>query len=365
MQAVVCYDFEESGIEDVPRPEPTDDEALIAVHRVQLSVTECALYRGEELRHHEAIAARFADGSARLFGHEFCGTVAETGADVTAFAVGDRVYAPGKIPCGACGYCTSGYPQYCPDTESLGHDRPGALAEYVTVPAVALQRLPDAVTDAEGAAMQPLASALLCVHDAGIETGDVVAVIGTGVMGYQAGQLARLAGAQRVYAVDVVPEKLDLAGDHGMIPIDAREVDPAAKVQDETDGVGADVVVEAVGGEQASGTEGEDPLATAVRTVRRGGTVLQIGHIHGEIELAPRVLRNKSVRWVNPTLGVVSTGPNTDTGVLAADLVATGRVSIEEYVTHELSGLEGFEEAVSLTVSNDRGLGPAQMIVSG
>lgn len=362
MKAVVCYDFNESRVEDVPRPEPDADEALVEVSRVQLSVTECALYRGREIRHHEQITERLADAPARLFGHEFAGTIVEAGSDITHVDVGDRVYAPSKIHCGDCAYCESGYPQYCKDTESLGYTVPGTLAEYAAVPATALRALPDGVSDAEGAALQPFASALLSIHDADIETGDVVATVGCGVMGYNAGQLAQLAGASRVYAVDVVDEKLDLAAERGMIPIDARNEDPVERLLDETDGIGPDVVVEAVGGEQDSVVGGDDPMAVALQSVRKGGKLVQIGHVHGDVTLRPRTIRTKSVDWIHPTLGTIMTGPNTDTGDLAGELVASGRVSIDEYVTHELGGLETFEEAVNLTL-DETGLGPAQMVL--
>jgi threonine dehydrogenase-like Zn-dependent dehydrogenase len=362
MQAVLCHDFDESSIEEVPRPDPGPDEALVAVSRVQLSVTECALYRGREIRHHEEVTERLADGPARLFGHEFCGTVVETGVDVGGVDVGDRVYAPSKIECGECAYCESGHPEYCEDSESLGYTIPGTLAEYAAVPATALRTVPDGVSDAEAAALQPFASALLSVHDAGVGTGDVVATVGCGVMGYNAGQLAQLAGAGRVYAIEVVDEKLDLAARRGMIPVDARAEDPAARLAAETDGIGPDVVVSAVGGDQETAVAGDDPLAVALRSVRKGGTILQIGHVHGDVTLRPRTIRTKSVDWIHPTFGTVATGPNTDTGELAGELVASGRVSIDDYVTHELDGLAAFEEAVDLTLS-ERGLGPAQMVL--
>lgn len=365
MQAVVCTDFGASEVRDVPRPTPGSEEVLIRVDRVQLSVTECQMYQGEPLASIELIRDRIQNGDGRVFGHEFCGTVAETGEGVTAFAPGDRVYAPAKIACHACAYCEAGYTQQCTDKETIGTNRPGALAEYLCLPAEPLAHLPDRVTDAEGAAMQPLASAVLCVHDAGITTGDVVAVIGCGVMGYQCAQLAGHQGAREVIAVDVVPEKLEIAADNGITPVNPRETDPVDVVHDLTDGIGADVVFPAVGGRQDHLTHGT-PMAQAFDLVRAAGTVLQVGLLIGEAGIEPRALRKKSVRWVNPRFGVTSTGPNTDTGVLAPRLVADGRVSIEEYITHELIGLDSFEEAVAITLEKeDSGaLGPPQIVVN-
>lgn len=365
MKAVRCEDFGESTVVDVPRPEPEDDEVLIEVARVQLSVTECQIYRGHEIASYAAVKRTMEDGDGLVFGHEFCGTVVEAGPTVDGFEVGDRVYAPAKIACGECAYCEAGYRQLCGDKETIGMGRPGALAEYVALPAEPLARLPDAVSDAEGAAMQPLASALMCVEDAGISTGDQVAVVGCGVMGYQCGQLALDQGASNVVAVDVDPAKLEHAADRGMEPVDAREADPVAAVESATGGIGADVVIEAVGGEQSHATAGGGPLAQAFSMVRSGGTVGQVGILVDELPIDPRTLRKKSVTWVNPRFGAWQLGPNTHTGTLAPKLVADGRVSISEFLTHELDGLESFEEAVDITADKPDydALGPAQIVV--
>ncbi|MFC6905738.1 zinc-dependent alcohol dehydrogenase [Halalkalicoccus tibetensis] len=367
MDAIVVGEFGSSSVVDVERPEPGNGEALIDVSRVQLSVTECLLYRGREVAHYDAVEQAIHGGEvgARLFGHEFCGEVVECGPDVEAFAVGDRVYAPGKIHCGSCPYCRSGYANYCLDTTAIGYDRPGALAEYVRLPTGPLRALPDGVSDAAGAALQPLASSVLCTIDAGIEPGDDVLVVGAGVMGFHCAMLARRFGAGEVYAVDVRERPLSIAADCGITPIDATETDPVAEIRAATGGLGADVAFAAVGGEQSHATDGDAPLAQAFRALRRGGTLLQVGHIEGEIEMTPRVARSKAVRWENPRKGVANVSPGTDTGELAAELVASDTISVEEYVTHELDGLESFEEAVEITLDKQThdALGPAQIVL--
>lgn len=365
MRAILCHDFGDARVENVDRPEPGPGEVLLKPRRVQLSVTECHLYRGHPIRHYEEIKARLAEGPTKLFGHEFCADVAELGEGVEAFAVGDRVYAPGKITCGDCRFCNRGFEAHCANQVSIGYDRPGALAEYFTVPASPLATLPDGVSDAAGTAMQPLAGTVLCVRDAGVETGDVVAVVGAGVMGHQFGQIALNEGASEVHAVDVDPAKLDIAADNGLQPIDATEEDPVAVVRERTDGIGADVVVEAVGGDQADAAEGDAPIAQAFRMVRPGGTVVQVGHIIGDLTMRPRDLRGKSVDWVNPTLGATYLTPKVHSGEHAARLVADGRVSIEEYVTHEYEGLEAFDTIVDVTLDKPEygALGPAQIVL--
>ncbi len=367
MYAVLCTDFEESTVGEVETPTPGPGEVRIDVSRVQLSVTECLLYRGADTAHADEIARRLreTDSGTQLFGHEFCGTVAAVGDGVTGFAVGDRVYAPGKIRCGECAYCRSGHGHLCADVVSFGYDLPGALAESVVLPEEPLCRLPDGVSDAEGAAMQPMASSVLCALDAGIEAGDTVLVVGGGVMGFQCAMLAKRFGAGEAFVSDVRDAPLGVVDDHGLTPIDARTDDPATVVRDATDGVGADVVFEAVGGSLDHATDGNGPVATAFDAVRRGGTVLQVSHVEGDVPITPRLLRSKSVRWVNPRKGVIDVTPDTNTGELAASLVASGDVPIGEYVTHELDGLASFEEAVAITLEKGEygALGPAQMVL--
>lgn len=365
MQSVLFHDFGEATVEDVRRPSPTGDEVLLAVDRVQLSVTECNLYRGEKIAHYGQIERRLENPPARMLGHEFCGRVVETGPDVTSLEEDDRVYAPGKIPCLECPYCESGRRNYCPNKTQIGYDIPGGLSEYVTLPEGPLWTLPESVTDAEGAAMQPFASAVSATVSTGIDSGDVVAVVGTGVMGYQCAQLAQREGAREVFAIDVESAKLDLAAERGLFPVNVTETDAAEVIGSHTDGVGADIVFEAAGGDQRHGTEGTGPLAQAMRISRRGGTVVQVGHVIGDIELTPRTIKARNVDWITPPPGVSDLGPNTDTAELAAELVATDRVSIDDYVTHELDGLESFEELVDITLNKPEhgALGPAQIVV--
>lgn len=366
MQAVVCHDFNEAAVEDVPRPEPASDEVLVEVQRVQLSVTECQAYIGLENVLFDAVNAVLKEGPAQLFGHEFVGTVTERGADVTEFDVGDRVYAPGKIPCGDCAYCTAGYAHFCGNKDYIGREIPGALAEFVALPPTPLCRVPEAVSDAEAAALQPLASALLCVRDGAIEMGDVVTVLGAGVMGNACGQIALQDGAAAVIAVDIDPAKVTHATEQGMHGVDAGKENPVDRIREFTNGVGADVVIEAVGGDQTNASAGSDPLAQAYRAVRSGGTIVQVGNLVGDLSLTPGKWRSKAIRWVNPTLGSMALGPNTHSGELAAALVAAGQVSIEDYITHELDGLGAFERAVEITLNGEdhNAWGPAQLIVS-
>lgn len=366
MKAVITNDVEDAGIEEVPKPSPDVGEVVVDVSRVQLSLTECNLYKGVASSYHETFQRRIQDGGAQAFGHEFCGVISEVGDDIDKFVEGDRVYSPGKIACQGCIYCNRGYPQYCENMQILGRHRPGALAEFVSVPEAPLCQLPEEVSDAEGAALQPVASSLLSVYDAEVGTGDVVAVLGTGVMGFSCAQFALHHGAKTVLGIDIDSRKLNIVENNGITVVNPKRDGVIDRILDITDGIGADYVFEAVGGEQTTMTQGSDPLAQAYKMVRRGGTIVQIGHIVNEISLDPRELRKKAVDWVQPLSNVVAPTPNATTGELAAEMIASDRVSIDEYITHELEGLESFEQAIEITLNKEEynALNPAQLILS-
>ncbi len=99
--------------------------------------------------------------------------------------------------------------------------------------------------------------------------------------------------------------------------------------------------------------------------VKAGGTVVQVGYIIGELTVSARAVRKKSVTWQNPVTGIAPTGPGRDMGDFAAELVASGRVSIAEYITHERAGLESFAEIIDITANKETygARGPAQLIV--
>lgn len=365
MKAIVCQDFGESSVEEIPRPEPAENEVLLEVVRIQLSVTECQLFMGEELHKYKRVREKIHNGDGRLFGHELGGRVVETGKRVDGLEVGDRVYAPGKITCSTCDYCKAGYPEFCRNPDSIGFYKTGGLAEYIAVPPEPLCKLPEEVSDLEAAALQPYEASLHYVIES-VAPGDKVVLMGTGVMGYGCGQFAMQAGADRVIAIDVVPQKLDLASQKGMIPVDARRSDPVEQVRELTDGMGADVVFEAVGGDQNHVTDGEDPLAQAFTMVRQGGTIGQVGLITGEMAVNPSTFRNKRVNWTSPIIHNYSLTPGVTIGDLTASMVASDRISVDEYVTHELRGLESFAQAVDITLNKEEydALGPAQLVLS-
>lgn len=216
-------------------------------------------------------------------GHELAGTVAEVGAGVTRFGVGDRVTVPFVCGCGTCAYCRTGQAQVCPHQTQPGFTGPGSFAELVAIHAADtnLVSLPDSVDFVTAASLGcRFATGFrgLTAHG-GVGPGDWLAVYGCGGVGLSTVMIGAALGA-RVIAVDVNRSALDRAVDLGAESVvDAgQDADPAATVREVSDG-GAHVSVDALG---------SPATATAsVRSLRRRGRHVQIGLLLGAAATPP------------------------------------------------------------------------------
>jgi len=202
-----------------------------------------------------------------VIGHEGVGIVAEIGPAVQGLRRGDRVVIANRLTCGRCAYCRRGLDNQCTDYQTIGTTLDGAFAPFLRAPARALWKIDPSVPRDDAALFEPLACAVGAVKRAPFQVGDNVAIIGAGPMGLLFGQLYRALGAGRVIVVDVAPFRLEFAQAIGMdVALDATAVDVAAAVKRIT-GLGADIVVDAVGNQ----------IAQAVSLARRGGQVILFG----------------------------------------------------------------------------------------
>jgi L-idonate 5-dehydrogenase len=209
-----------------------------------------------------------------VLGHELSAEVAAVAEDVSGLAVGSRVAVDPTRACGACQACREGRRNLCPRTVMLGSasTRPptdGAFAELVAVRADQCHVLPEALDDAAGALVEPLAVALHAVRQAGPLDARQVLVYGAGAVGLLAAKVARAQGARSVVACDLAAARraqaLRLGADAALDPGDAG---PAAEAR-ELAPDGFDVVIEAAGAPAA--------LRQAFGLVRPGGTIVQVG----------------------------------------------------------------------------------------
>ncbi|KDB08522.1 L-iditol 2-dehydrogenase [Burkholderia sp. lig30] len=205
-----------------------------------------------------------------ILGHEFSGEIAELGAGVTGFEVGERVTADACQHCGQCYYCTHGLYNICERLAFTGLMNNGAFAEYVNVPAELLYKLPDDFPTEAGALIEPLAVGLHAVKKAGSIVGQTVVVVGAGTIGLCTIMCARAAGAGRVIALEMSSARKQKALEVGAsLVIDPKEADAVAQVKALTGGYGADVSFECIGNTSTA--------KLAIDVIRKAGKSVMVG----------------------------------------------------------------------------------------
>lgn len=208
MKAARLHDVMDIRIQDIPDPVITSGEVVVRVKRSFVCGTDLRMYKNGK--------PGIGPDNPRVLGHELSGTVADVGPDVVGFTAGMRVAVAPNYGCGVCDRCVSGNTQLCSHQEAIGISVDGAFAEFVRVPALAVQQgnvvpLPDSVSFDSAALAEPFS----CVYNAyeriGIFPGERVLVIGAGPIGIMHAKMARLAGAGVIYMNDLSTERLDLA----------------------------------------------------------------------------------------------------------------------------------------------------------
>jgi propanol-preferring alcohol dehydrogenase len=210
-----------------------------------------------------------------ILGHEPAGEVMEVGPDVHGFAQGDRVCIYIFVTCRACVYCTTGQENNCLQQQRLGHELPGAYAEYLKVPAWNTFKIPEGISfeEAGGIADAMVTSYHAVREKAQVSVGEDVAVMGVGGLGSNAVQLARLAGC-RVIAIDITPRKLEFARRLGADEtINAQTEEVPERIRTMTKGKGVEVFFDYVGT--------RDSMKAGLHSVRRGGKIVLVGHEPG------------------------------------------------------------------------------------
>jgi len=195
----------ERGIwmQDIDTPRVGHNDVLIKVNRTAICGTDIHIYQWDEWAQH-TIPVPMA------VGHEFSGQIVECGSEVRGFEVGDRVSAEGHITCGHCRNCRAGRRHLCRSSVGVGVSRPGAFAEYLSVPAFNVFKLPDSITDDMASILDPLGNATHTALSFDL-VGEDVLITGAGPIGIMAAAIARYAGARHIVITDVNDYRLELA----------------------------------------------------------------------------------------------------------------------------------------------------------
>jgi alcohol dehydrogenase len=327
MRGLVYHGPGRKSWDEVPEPTVQDDtDAIVRVDAVTICGTDLHILKGD--------VPAVTEG--RILGHEAVGTVTEVGAGVKNVHPGDRVLVSCITACGRCRYCREGRYGQCLGGGGwiLGHRIDGTQAEYVRVPFAdnSTYPVPEGVSDEE---VLMLADILPTGYEVGVLNGgvrpaDTVAIVGAGPIGLAATLGARLHSPSHVVAIDLAASRLDAAKQFGAdVVVNSREDDPVARVMDLTDGLGADVAIEAVGVPET--------FELCTRLVRAGGRVANVG-VHGKP--ATLHLEDLWIRNVTITTGLVDTY---STPTLLR-LVAGRQIEPARFITHRF-GLDEFLDA--------------------
>jgi L-iditol 2-dehydrogenase len=284
MKALLLTEYKHLSLTEVPVPEIGPDDVLVKVRACGICGSDIHGYDGSTGRRIPPL----------VMGHEASGDIAEVGAKVTGWKVGDRVTFDSTVSCGRCYFCQRGEINLCENRQVLGVScnefrRHGAFAEYVAVPQNILYKLPDSFPYHYAAMIEAVSIAVHAVNLTPMQLGASALVVGSGMIGLLVVQTLRLAGCGQIIAVDLEDSKLDLAKQLGAdVGLNPKSVDVVKAVQELTEGRGADVAIEVVGAAK--------PIETAIFGVKKGGAVTLVGNITPKVEIPLQVVVSRQIR---------------------------------------------------------------------
>lgn len=227
-----------------------------------------------------------------VLGHEPAGVVLKAGAGVTGWSTGDRAVLEPALYCYHCEFCMTGRHNVCANIRFMSMpEEPGFFREIVNLPSRNLLALPKHLSDAEGALVEPLAVALHSMQFAAPRPGETAVVFGAGPIGLLTIALLKLSGVARIWAIEPVAARRELARLLGAdIPLDPTAVDPAREILRDTGNRGVDMAIDCA----AAG----DSINQGIQAARNAGRVVVTGiPAQDEIRLAFHIMRRKELAF--------------------------------------------------------------------
>jgi L-iditol 2-dehydrogenase len=340
MQAALFTDIGQIAVTTVDRQPPPSGYAVVRVKQAGICGSDLHSYFGHWNQSH-----------IYAHGHETAGVVTEVGEGVTNVQPGDRVVIECFSHCGECLYCRTGQYNHCVQRRGVSHEQHGGFAEYTTAHASALFKIPDSMSDEEGALVEPLAVGVRALAQAAATHQDRVVVIGGGTIGLMCLAVAKANGVKETLITVKYPQQAQAARDLGADHIvDVTAQDIREVIKELTNGLGADVVIETVGGAAQ--------FNEALAVVRKRGRIVLVAGYHQplEVDLARLV-------WAEPLV----TGSNCYgySGLQkdfdgAIELIANEKVDVTPIVTHHFPLVEIAE---AFRVSADKRSGAVKVHV--
>ena len=316
---------------DLPVPEPGRGELLVKVKATALCRSDVDVYEWT------ALVQRGGVSLPVTMGHEFAGEVVKTGDDVRRFRAGDRVAAETHIPCGYCHTCRTGNRHVCRNGMGvLGRTFDGSFAEYIKIPEAVAIRVPDALSWAQGALLEPLAVAMHAMSKLPVG-GEPIGILGVGAIGQMAVQLAAILGASRLFALDIDEAKLAAAKKMGAdITVNGRKEDFVKAVMAHTDGIGLAGIVEMTGNARV--------INQGVEALRVAGKMVQVGMVEKPLTFENYMY---GVAYKELVLTGIFGRRMFETWETLFALLESGKLDVAPYVGMELP-FAGYEKAFEL-----------------
>lgn len=331
MRVAVYYNNHDIRIEERPVPKIDKGEILIRI--------EASGICGSDVMEWYRIKK-----APLVLGHEIAGEIVAVGDGVTHYKVGDRVSAAHHVPCNICYYCLKGHHTICDTLRKTNFD-PGGFAEYVRLPSINVDRgvflLPHEVSYEEATFIEPLACVLRGQKKAGIEPGESVLVIGSGISGLLHIQLACALGAGLIAATDISEYRLNAAKRFGANLAIHAEDDVPSLLRKANNGRLADLVIVCTGATKA--------FIQALQSVERNGTVLFFAPTEHGVTIPISV---NDLFWRNDITLTTSYAGSPSDHMVALELIKSHRVNVLEMITHRL-GLSETGTGIGL-VANSR-----------
>ena len=320
-------------VDEVPVPEIAGDQVLVEVETASICGTDLHIWKWDEWSQRRL-------NPPLTIGHEFAGTVVETGPDVRHVQVGDYVSAESHITCGTCFQCRTGQAHMCPQTRIIGVDLDGALAEYVALPEKVIWHNDRSKLPPEIATLQESFGSAVHATLAHELPARSVGVLGCGPIGLFSIAIARASGAARVLAADLNPYRLGLATAMGADAVynpgqEGDKADTARWLSDATGGSGVDIALEMSGAPSA--------IDAAFRGVRTGGRITLLGIPSRPVQIDVA----ESMIFKNITVLALNGRRIFDTWYKTRWLLENGVVDLRPLITLETS-LEQIDDALRM-----------------
>ncbi|HEY9076568.1 MAG TPA: alcohol dehydrogenase catalytic domain-containing protein [Anaerolineaceae bacterium] len=342
MRAVVCYGPRDYRLEEVPVPRVGAGEVLVRILAAGICAGDSKCYSGAPLFWGDELRSGYCQPPI-VPGHEFVGEVVALGTgagEKYGLALGDLAISEQIVPCWECRFCKQGQYWMCDgkhDVYGFRQRTPGAMAEYMRFPADAINhKVPKTLPPEAAVYIEPLACAIHAVDRGEIQPGDTVVISGCGPLGLGMVAAARLKNPGCLIAVDLQPQRLEIARHCGAdLILNPSQLDVIAEIRHLTGGYGCDVYIEASGHPQS--------VVQGLHSIRRLGTFVEFSVFSEPVNTDWTIIGDtKELNIHGSHLGPYCYPP-------AIDMLLNHQVPVEEIVSHSFP-LEQFEQAFHLVL---------------